>query len=140
MQTCVLYPLSDCPTLSEWINSRPEHFRSLPVNLVVIDGTYSQAKRQIHHLSQMLSLNEDGTAKENIIPLPVVKLDFGMSGGSCRSSLAKIRYQPSADKICSMQAVVLAMREMGVDNTICDELLNKLEEFLKQILDKRVFA
>ena len=145
-RTCIMYPSKDSPTLSAWLKQSdsslgggegggPSSASPSGINLVVVDGTSSQARRQVNHLEHMFRSVIPGECTSR---LPLVKLDFEAIGGSCVSSLAKIRYQPSAEKICSMQAVILAMQEAGVPGETCAHLGNQLDAFLVYIMSKKV--
>jgi DTW domain-containing protein YfiP len=102
-RTCVLYPDRSAKKLSDWIASRPTACRDTSVRLVALDGTYGQASRQWKYLSRCLHElhGED---------LPVVKLD--LEDGKCRSAIAGVMAQPGKEKICTYQAVVMAVRQV----------------------------
>ena len=163
--TCVLYPTRDALLLSDWIAQRPPSCRDRPIRLVALDGTYAQASRQYKHLSKSLSLlydhhrnssphphpanpvnpanPSDRTSDPSLDPaewapsrLPVVKLD--LEQGWCDSALAGIQHQPNAEKICTYQAVVMAMRQAGERPELCASLAADLDAFLTHILTKRI--
>ena len=88
-----------------------------------------QATRQMKHLEQALA--------ERNVPLPAVKLD--LAGGGCKSAIAGIMYQPAKDKICSFQAVVMALLQTGwMSQSFCDQLSNDLHAWLGYILKIKV--
>lgn len=130
--TCVLYPSRDAVLLSDWIAQRPASCRDRPIRLVALDGTYAQASRQYKHLIKSLSLLSPDCPQ----PLSVVKLD--LECGRCDSALAWIQHQPNAEKICTYQAVVMAMRQAGESAQLCASLSTDLDAFLGHILTRRI--
>ena len=103
--TCVLYPSSKSIPLSEWMAARPvSTTQNRSVRLVVLDGTYPQASRQFKYLSHAFQLLYQ---KE----VPVVRLDLGDT--PVRSALYGIQSQPGINKLCSYQAMILAVRQIG---------------------------
>jgi hypothetical protein len=99
-----------------------------PVKLVMLDGTYPCASRQLKHIA--------GACKIRKIPIPVVKLD--LTDGFCKSAIAGIMSQPGKEKICTYQALVMAMRQVGTESHFCDELFLELEYWLIHILKQKV--
>lgn len=102
VQTCILYPTNDAVSLNEWLESRSDDAKLKPVRIVVLDGTYPQADRQWRHLSRALKLVH---GKQ----LPLVKLD--LESGKVSSALLGIQSQPGIDKLCSFQAMILALQQ-----------------------------
>mmetsp|Transcript_14554 Transcript_14554/g.21927 ORF Transcript_14554/g.21927 Transcript_14554/m.21927 type:complete len:414 (+) Transcript_14554:38-1279(+) len=148
VRTCVLYPSEDSVSLAEWMETnalspltqtegeRP-HKRSssdMSINMVVLDGTYSHARRQMKHLRQCLCRVGQKRGKE--YKLPVVRLD--LEAGQCASAIIGVMRQPSGDKICSLQAVVMAMRQAGVDEAVCGALEEDLSQWLAHILESKI--
>jgi len=128
MQTCILYPCSSSQLLSEWIDQRPPHAINNPVRIVALDGTYSQAARQWKHLTKCMQLKGHR--------LPVVKLD--LEAGKCISAYAGIQHQPNKEKICTYQALVMAMRQAGANPLGCDKLAADLHVWIDYLLKSRV--
>lgn len=69
--------------------------------------------------------------------VPVVKLDLGESG-QCSSAIIGVMKQPSGEKICSLQAVIMALQQCGVSSTLCDSLNEDLNSWLSHILESQV--
>lgn len=69
--------------------------------------------------------------------LPVVKLDLGESG-QCSSAIIGVMKQPSGEKICSLQAVIMALQQCGVSLQLCDSLSEDLKRWLSHILESQV--
>lgn len=110
-QTCILYPTCNAPYISHWLKSRPSAAQNLPPRIVVLDGTYPQASRQYKYLAKSLELMHGNQ-------LPVVKLDLG--NRPVRSALYGIQSQPGVDKLCSYQAMVMALHQIGQTPGITD--------------------
>ena len=113
---CILYPTKECPTVTLWLQQQQQQRHKKihagcavkssvatieeevlegevsmaaaagGVTLVVIDGTYSQARRQVNHLDHLLRAT---AGYQSHFQLPLVKLDFDAIGGACVSSLGK---------------------------------------------------
>lgn len=126
--TCVLYPTKDAILLSEWMARRPESARSKGVRLIMLDGTYPCAHRQLKHIQ--------GVAREKHFDIPVVKLD--LEQGMCKSAIAGIMSQPDKDKICTYQALVMAMQQCGMEKDFCSKLSAELDLWLLHIVKSRV--
>eukprot|EP01038_Epipyxis_sp_PR26KG_P006748 gene6748-9245_t len=124
--TCILYPSADAQSLDDWLKARNNSKDK--VRLVVLDGTYSSAKRQVKHLTRCLALRG--------INAPFVKLDLDDRG--CKSAIAGLMYQPAMDKICSFQAIILALKQIGLKNNMCNNLLSNLEDWIAHILTSKV--
>eukprot|EP01041_Mallomonas_annulata_P006294 gene6294-12739_t len=122
--TCFLYPTPDAPYISDWIQSRPNC--DDPINLIILDGTYSQAIRQVKHIQKVLFPHQ----------VPVVKLNLGLTG--CSSAVAGIMHQPSAQKICSFQAAVMALEQTNQNPQLCESLYKDLDLWLSYILKCKV--
>lgn len=101
--TCVLYPANSAVSLNTWLKDRPPEAQSKPVRIIVLDGTYPQADRQWRHLSRALSILH---GKQ----LPLVKLDLD-EDTIVPSALLGIQSQPGINKLCSFQAMVLALQQ-----------------------------
>ena len=129
-QTVILYPTQNAQLLSEWMDTRPD--KNLPIRIVALDGTYSQASRQYKYLSKCLSLR----SQHQNISIPVVKLD--LEEGKCISAYAGIQHQPNMEKICTFQAVVLAFRQTGVNSQICENLFSDLNNWIKSMLELKI--
>ena len=94
--------------LSEWMASRPDHAKSKPVRLIMLDGTFPAASRLAKYLMRCCDLR-------GIQPSPIVKLD--LENDCCKSALAGMMYQPGRDKICTYQATVMAMQQVQYSTT-----------------------
>ena len=110
--TCILYPTPDSMLLPDFVaaarsfethtataasstqdtaeDTEPAGARKQPINLVVLDGTYSHARRQLRHLEAMLTqfnqtqaaADDDAQSGNPPVPvkLPVVKLLLSEDG------------------------------------------------------------
>lgn len=125
--TCILYPTSSAVTVREWKERilTPEY---KTIRLISLDGTYSQAARQFKHLQKAAAFYN--------IPLPVVKLDLPEQG--CQSAYAGLMNQPSKDKICTYQASIMALKELGLDNSTFNCLKDDLDDWISHILDMNI--
>jgi len=117
--TCILYPKNDSSLLSDWISSTvlagssssaanensPNYYRCPTIRLIVLDGTYPCASRMARALVNMRTAYGIPDAA-----CPFVKLDLSEAG--CKSAVAGIMYQPGKFKICSYQAIVLAIQQV----------------------------
>ena len=103
LETCILYPSTDSVPISQWVNGRPN--KTSPINIITLDGTYPQASRQYKYLKATLKILYN---KE----LPVVKLDLDPNKPTA-SALLGIQSQPGVHKLCSYQAMVMAMQQAG---------------------------
>lgn len=124
--TCILYPSKDAISLSEWMNARPN--KSQRINLIALDGTYSTAQTLLKYLRNRCDLLN--------IKTPVVKLDF--DGGERLSAIGDIKPQPRPDKICTYEAIVVAMQQVGVDPRYCDRLLQGLCDWRQHLYASRI--
>lgn len=123
---CVLYPTSGAVSLNEWMKSKEQ--LNKPVTLIALDGTYSQALRQYKHLIKSSALHD--------FPLQAVKLDLGPNG--CKSAIEGIMVQPQKDKICTYQAVLMALHQIGLPNPLYDSLRLELDLWLQHILKRSI--
>lgn len=150
INTVVLYPSNDAIELPTWIHNRLLLIASASKNnkdndsnssidsnsnamksirIVALEGTYPQAERQYKFLKKsLLSLYS--------LPLPVVKLYF--DDGKCMSMMTGLMNQVSKEKICTLQATVLAMKDIGVSETLCSSLLSKFKMWIKYLIDKQI--
>lgn len=120
-RTCIMYPSHDAIDIRQWYDTRKS---AAPARIILLDGTYSQSTKQLKFI-----LNHF----DNVVP--IVKLDLGRG---CRSAIAGIMAQPAVDKICSYQAVVLALQQIGADAGYCAHLLAELDKWLAYILRRKV--
>mmetsp|Transcript_6540 Transcript_6540/g.10684 ORF Transcript_6540/g.10684 Transcript_6540/m.10684 type:complete len:460 (+) Transcript_6540:64-1443(+) len=148
--TSILYPTTDSMLLPDFVSAArrsPNNTKDgssiddgnqydKPINLVVLDGTYSQARRQLRHLEAMLAQFNHRHATCEAVKLPVVKLLLGKEG--CASAIMGIMKQPSLDKICSLQATVLGMRQVGVSEDVCSGFDQDLADWLAYLLQRGV--
>lgn len=145
--TCILYPSNDAISLNEWMTNRAElHEKKQtssgttspklpPIRIVVLDGTYNQAKRQWKYLTKALQ-TLSASYNHSSLKLPVVKLD--LEKGRCKSAILGIMSQPGKDKVCSYQAAVMALRQAGVSQAACDFHARNLDKFLQHILSTKI--
>lgn len=124
VSTCILYPSSQAIPLSQWKVDHPTEKK----RIIVLDGTYAHAKSQYKHLSRCIM--------ELGLDLPVVKLDLGPEG--CLSSTAIVMGQPGKDKMCSFQAAVMGLEELGVEKSRCQQGQNFLDQWISYILEKKI--
>ena len=127
-QTCIMFPSNDAMLLSEWMDQRPPASAGKPIRLIMLDGTFPGASRQAKYLMNCCALRG--------IPAPVVKLD--LEGDACKSAVAGVMYQPGRDKICTYQAIVMAMQQAKVDPAFCASLSQDLEDWIGYILQMKV--
>ncbi|KAF9599455.1 hypothetical protein IFM89_038549 [Coptis chinensis] len=85
-------------------------------NLIVLDGTWSKAKR-MYHENPWLKL------------LPHLKLDVNKA-----SLYSEVRQQPKIGCLSTIESIVCAMKALGND---CQELENLLEVFESMVVDQR---
>ena len=148
VRTCIMWPTPEAKVISQWqlelaspqegIGQSPESAsmqthtegvaRKGKIRLLALDGTYPCAKRLFKHLK----VNLDALG----VPIPLVKLDLGDEG--CRSAYFGVQNQPTKDKICTYQAVVLAMQQLGESETMCENLLRDLDEYISYILQRKI--
>ena len=86
------------------------------------------AHRQFRHLQKLMQARG--------LQLPVVKLDLG--AGGCRSAIVGLMTQPGKEKVCTFQACVMALRQLGEDEATCQALFSELDEWIAYILRKRI--
>lgn len=127
-QTCIMFPSNSAMLLSEWMQARPATCTDKPIRLIMLDGTFPGASRQAKYLM--------GCCAVRGIPAPLVKLD--LEGGACKSAVAGMMYQPGKDKICTYQAIVMAMEQAKVDPAFCNSLHRDLEDWIAYILKSKV--
>lgn len=127
-QTCIMFPSKDAKLLSEWMGARPVEHSDKPIRLVMLDGTFPGASRQAKYLMNCCAVRG--------IPAPLVKLD--LEGDACKSAVAGMMYQPGKDKICTYQAMVMAMKQAGVDPLFCESLDSDLADWIGYILKHKV--
>jgi len=90
----------------------------------------------MNHLRNMISHYNTFLAPSVHITLPVVKLD--LPNGQCPSAILGIMKQPSGEKICSLQAVILGLSQCGLSSDISSSLLNDLSRWLDHILTAKI--
>lgn len=127
-QTCIMFPSKDAKLLSEWMGARPALNSDKPIRLVMLDGTFPGASRQAKYLMNCCAVRG--------IPAPLVKLD--LEGDACKSAVAGVMYQPGKDKICTYQAIVMAMEQAKIDPLFCRSLHQDLEDWIGYILRTKV--
>jgi len=153
IETVIMYPSSDAVLLSDFLansssssSSSSSSFvsstagmESSPsgdlvvstrtLRLVALDGTYNTARRQCQWLRD--------TLEKVGVPLPVVKLDLSERG--CCSAYLGLMQQPSAEKICTFQAVALALGQLETDSSsLVQALLGFLQQWIKHLVNKKI--
>eukprot|EP01031_Cornospumella_fuschlensis_P040948 gene40948-49948_t len=143
-KTCILFPSSSSISFSSWIagvyatsqssghssasDASSSATQSVPsVRLIFLDGTYSGANR----LASMFS-----KAREHYdVSLPFVHLDLE---GGLRSAMAGVMYQPAKDKICTFQAMALAIKQLAPGSQLAGMLLQFLDKWVEYLLLKAI--
>jgi DTW domain-containing protein YfiP len=149
IETVIMYPSSDAVLLSDFLaNSSSSSSSSSFVSsstaaspsgdivvstrtlrLVALDGTYNTARRQCQWLRD--------TLEKVGVPLPVVKLDLSERG--CCSAYLGLMQQPSAEKICTFQAVALALGQLETDSSsLVQALLGFLQQWIRHLVTKKI--
>jgi DTW domain-containing protein YfiP len=128
LQTCIMFPCNEAKLLSEWMGGRPATMSEKPIRLVMLDGTFPGASRQAKFLMNCCALRG--------VPAPLVKLD--LEDGACKSAMMGIMHPPGKDKICTLQATVMAMQQAKVDPVFCQSLFDDLNDWIKYILKAKV--
>jgi len=148
--TCILYPNNESLLLSDWINntviqsfptqetSEPSSNNLIlpPIRIILLDGTYPCASRMAKAL---LNMREAYLLPEEV--LPFVKLDLSENG--LKSAVAGIMYQPAKFKICSYQAIVLAIQQIYETfhlpcSILVTDLLQDLDNWLAYIVKAKI--
>ncbi len=143
-RTSILYPSNDASSIQDWQHppstesavlssetvekSSKKALPSPRPRLVALDGTYKEAARMYKYLQRCLRTILDDPAAV----LPVVKLDLGVGGK--RSAYLGLQAQPTKNALCTYQACVLALREMGQSAGMCEWLDGQLHKFIDFIL------
>ena len=156
-RTCIMYPNRDAMLLSQWVEkarasrcsnataSSVEAPHDYKIRLIALDGTYSNASRLYKHLQRCLTTailgpnapeNEVTLGSDGLPLVPVVKLDLGEGG--LRSAMAGIMRQPAKDKMCTYQAVVMAMQQLGESPEVCTSLHGDLDKWIEYILKSSI--
>eukprot|EP01031_Cornospumella_fuschlensis_P040842 gene40842-49814_t len=146
-KTCILFPSSSSISFSSWIagvsaatsqatssghssasDASSSATQTVPsVRLIFLDGTYSGANR----LASMFS-----KAREHYnVSLPFVHLDLE---GGLRSAMAGVMYQPAKDKICTFQAMALAIKQLAPGSQLAGMLLQFLDKWVEYLLLKAI--
>jgi len=149
IDTCIFYPSSDAILLSEFIASRNGYnttkeqqnqlFEKVEkmhkqdnldrrVRLVALDGTYHTARRQFKYLRD--------TLLRVGVPVPVVKLDLSSQG--CCSAYLGLMQQPTAEKICTLQAAALALGQLSCSPLLVKALLDNLDGWIRYIVTRKI--
>lgn len=134
----ILYPCAESVCLDQWMNSQTtESSQNIPgeertsekVVLICLDGTYSQASRLARFLS--VQLQPSPTSR-----CAFVHLDLSEQG--IRSAMAGIMYQPAKNKICSFQAVAIALQQLFHCNKLTEELLSLLDNWIEHLIRRQI--
>ena len=148
IRSCILYPSDDAKVVSDWRIETEEYnaqgdtpfelgkeeegeSSKSRYRLISLDGTYSDARKMFHYLCLRL--------KARGVPIPVVKLDLGEEG-FIKSAYLGIMHQPGREKICTFQAVTLALKDLGEPKEVCEALLKDLDDWIHYILEKKIKA
>lgn len=141
VHTCVLYPSKISQSLNQWLLDRDFNLdpgtnyskqaneyseinqEIKKIRFIALDGTYTTAGRMYKFLKairdsffpSLFDLNTRQLCNEyhnapNYGGLEFVQLDLSEEG--CRSAVAGLMYQPALDKICTYQALVLAIQDV----------------------------
>lgn len=114
-----LNPVSPSPTT-----------RKKTMRLVLLDGTFPGASRQVKYLVNCCRLRG--------FELPQVKLD--LDGGYCKSAITGVMTQPGKEKICSFQAMIMALEQIDPRrySGMCTAMRRDLNDWLAYILRSRI--
>ena len=123
--TCILYPSQDAISLDDWMEQRQI---SRKVHLILLDGTYPCASRLVRVMKNR--------ALSRGINLPLVKLN--LENGACKSAIAGVMYQPSKEKLCSLQALTRAIKELKLDDSLEVILPEVLFDWMAHILSRKI--
>lgn len=147
-RTVILWPNKHAMLLSEWKAMIDENREdtddgrnedtcmadtdtgTFKYRLIALEGTYKDATRLYKTLVNAIN-NIDPS-----VPIPVAKLDLGEEG--CASAILGIMVQPNKEKICTYQACVMAMQQLGESASFCDALHNELVDWTEHLITKRV--
>lgn len=145
--TCILYPRQDSLLIPEWIeenvrsntsgsNKCDEIDKRKVIRIIVLDGTYACASRMAKAL---INMREAYAIPEKAFPF--VKLDVSENG--LRSAVAGIMYQPGKFKICSYQAIVIAIKEVYealnlLQEPLIPDLLKELDNWIAYIVKTKI--
>ncbi len=138
--TSVLYPCRHSVPLSQWLNENQilqsgysptslsditdavkgegcQVNRRKTVRFVLLDGTYSTAAKIARYLEQYSHQVFPDASIYPTNPLAFVSLELESASEDgeasyVKSALAGIMYQPAKEKICSYQAMVIAMKDV----------------------------
>ena len=122
-KTFILYPSLKSISLNEWLSKQSSTTTSTKkqrIRFIVLDGTYRNASNQLKYLEKR--------SKQLGFQLPLVKLD--LDHVSAKSAFVGLINQPSKEKICTFQAIVMAMASIGVNNSFCKQLREDLTQWL----------
>jgi len=160
-RTCIMYPTADAQLLSEWSqkakasweanaggtissDGAAQHVQAnSKIRLIALDGTYSCAGRLYKHLHRCMTTalaaadkSENPIGPNGLPMVPVVKLD--LADGGCRSAMAGIMQQPGKEKVCTYQAVVMALQQLGESPVACASLHQDLDRWIEYILENSI--
>ena len=152
IHTCIMYPSKEAQLVSTWkehavsfneqsrnegegdsvdeVRKGSQGIQSTSkTRLIVLDGTYSDARRMYNYLK--ICLQARG------VPCPAVKLDIGEEG-FIKSAYLGIMDQPGRDKICTFQAAIMAMSDLGEPKSLCNALNEDLTGWIHYLLQCRI--
>jgi hypothetical protein len=173
--TCVLYPDKDSVFLDEWLETM-SNIEKQPMNsvfeeneqfnfpvrklrIILIDGTYPCASRIAGYLrtAQKMFLSTSyaevschaSSTTTNRFQFVLLDLDSEENMIHRKSAVAGVMYQPGKDKICSFQAVAIALKDvlnkLGSDGKtdrlvqdLFSSLLFDLHEWIGYIVKKKI--
>lgn len=98
--------------------------------LIALEGTYKDATKLYKTLVNAINRLDPS------VPLPIAKLDLGEEG--CASAMIGIMVQPNKEKVCTYQACVMAIQQLGESTPFCDALHKELSDWTNHLITKRV--
>jgi DTW domain-containing protein YfiP len=172
--TCVLYPDKGSVLLNDWLktilslesNSKSSdreviaesNFLINKLRIILLDGTYPCASRIARYLqtSQKSFLSSPASSsscavnmKDSKFQFVLLDLDSEENMVHRKSAVAGVMYQPGKDKICSYQAVAIALKDVLKtlnSSDAADQLIEKLftsllvdlHEWIAYIIKKKI--
>lgn len=135
-RTCLLYPCRDSISLDEWLHQPGEsmHLQQTSekpkLRLIILDGTYRAAAQLLRFIQKNMQTNHSLANSISLVHLNLPE--------NTRSAAAGFMYQPAKDKICSFQAIALAVHEVLKDQGLLNALTEELDNWIMHILNSRV--
>eukprot|EP00026_Physarum_polycephalum_P002133 Phypoly_transcript_02137.p2 GENE.Phypoly_transcript_02137~~Phypoly_transcript_02137.p2 ORF type:complete len:407 (-),score=82.27 Phypoly_transcript_02137:59-1279(-) len=104
-------------------HSPPSSSPSLPplselpvVTVCVLDGTWKQVKALLNRLPE------------------ITKVHLPIEPDGIKSLLTPVRQQSTPDRICTLQATIIAMQHLGESPELCESLTKSLKHFMNSLL------